>query len=46
VKGDIGELEFEGKSHAIGAHDVMSGAVGETQLEIRAELRTTEGDET
>ncbi len=46
VGGDIGELRFEGHSNEIGNHDVLSGAVGETQLEIRAELRTTEGDET
>ena len=46
VESDIGELKFEGASHEIGAHDVMSGAVGETQLEIRAELRTTEDDDT
>ncbi len=46
VEGNIDELRFEGTSHEIGAQDVMSGAVGETQLEIRAELRTTDGDET
>ncbi len=46
VESEIGELRFEGQSHGIGSQDVMSGAVGETQLEIRAELRTTEGDET
>ncbi len=46
VEGNIGELRFEGQSHEIGAHDVSSGTVGETRLEIRAEIRTTEGDET
>ncbi len=46
VEGDFDELRFEGYSHEVGTDDVSSGAVGETRLEIRAELRTTEGDDT
>ena len=46
VEGNVGELRFEGHSQEIGADDVVSGGIGETQLEIRAELRTTEEDET
>lgn len=33
-------VEFEGESERIGDGDVRSGQVGETQLEIRAELET------
>lgn len=46
VEGTVGELRFEGHSQEIGADDVFSGSIGETQLEIRAEIRTSEGDET
>ncbi len=45
VESDLNELQFEGESHVIEDYDVSRGVVGETQLEIRAELRTTEGDE-
>ncbi|WP_212750818.1 hypothetical protein [Haloterrigena sp. H1] len=31
---------FEGRSHSTGDGDLLSGDVGETQLEIRAELET------
>lgn len=37
------DVEFEGTSEPVGGGGVRSGRVGETQLEIRAELRT--GDE-
>ncbi|EMA25392.1 hypothetical protein [Haloarcula amylolytica] len=36
---------FEGHSHATDNEDMLSGKVGETQIEIRAEIQTTEGDE-
>ncbi|WP_229783153.1 hypothetical protein [Haloarcula pellucida] len=35
-----GRVRFEGVSERVGEGDVRSGRVGETQLEIRAELRT------
>jgi len=35
-------VDFEGQSERIGSNDLRSGQVGETQLEIRAELRTEE----
>jgi hypothetical protein len=41
---DAGNVEFEGQSERVGEGDVRSGRVGETQLEIRAELRTGEGE--
>lgn len=37
---DAGKVRFEGVSEPVGEGDVRSGRVGETQLEIRAELRT------
>lgn len=37
---DAADVEFDGESEPIGDGDVRSGQVGETQLEIRAELRT------
>ena len=33
------QVEFEGHSERIGSGDVRSGRIGETQLEVRAELR-------
>lgn len=41
---DVQELRFEGKSAQTGDGDTLDGEVGETQLEIRAELKTKEGD--
>lgn len=37
-------VSFEGTSQSIGDGDFQSGRVGETRLEIRAELRTPEGE--
>jgi len=37
---DAARVEFDGESERVGDGDVRSGRVGETQLEIRAELRT------
>lgn len=37
---EAGRVEFDGESERVGEGDVRSGRVGETQLEIRAELRT------
>lgn len=39
---DATDVRFQGASEQIGDGDVLSGQVGETQLEIRAELRTEE----
>ncbi|MFC6756765.1 hypothetical protein ACFQER_08805 [Halomicroarcula sp. GCM10025894] len=39
-----GEIRFEGSSYATNENDLLSGDVGETQLEIRAELDSPEGD--
>jgi hypothetical protein len=38
------EVSFGGKSVTVGSDDIFNGDVGETQLEIRAELTTTEGE--
>ncbi len=46
VESTVDELRFEGHSQKIGADDVFSGSIGETQLEIRAEIRTSEEEET
>jgi hypothetical protein len=42
---ELDEVEFEGESRATEESDLSSGEVGETQLEIRAELETSEGDQ-
>jgi hypothetical protein len=36
---------FEGYSHATDNKDMLNGKVGETQIEIKAEIQTTDGDE-
>jgi hypothetical protein len=36
---------FEGHSQATDNEDILNGKVGETQIEIKAEIQTTEGDE-
>jgi len=41
----VSEVEFEGQSGTAGKADLLSGDVGETELEIRAELETAEGDQ-
>lgn len=41
---DVSELHFEGESVRTGEGDPLDGGVGETQLEIRAELETNEED--
>lgn len=41
---DVRELHFDGNSVRTGEGDPLDGGVGETQLEIRAELKTNEGD--
>lgn len=41
----VSEIEFEGQSGTAGKADLLSGDVGETELEIRAELETAEGDQ-
>lgn len=41
---DVDTVEFEGRSYASDAADLLSGDVGETQLEIHAELQTSEND--
>ena len=40
----VDEVVFEGRSRSIGTKDLLSGDVGETQIEIRAELETSEVD--
>jgi hypothetical protein len=42
--GTADEVRFEGRSEVSPADDLLSGEVGETQLEVRAELRTEGGD--
>jgi len=37
------EVEFEGQSSSANVDDLLSGDVGETELEIRAEIQTPEG---
>lgn len=44
--GSTRDVTFEGHSDATKESDLLSGEVGETRLEIRAEVRTTEGDQT
>ncbi|QPV61567.1 hypothetical protein I7X12_12430 [Halosimplex litoreum] len=39
------EVTFEGHSRTKSESNLLSGEVGETQLEVRAELETTEGDQ-
>ncbi len=41
---DAHEVEFRGKSYEVGSRAFFSGDVGETQLEIKAEMETTGGD--
>lgn len=41
---DATEISFSGESVTVGSGDFLNGEVGETQLEIRAELTTTGGD--
>lgn len=38
------EVEFSGESYEVGSGAFFSGEVGETQLEIKAEMETTGGD--
>ena len=38
------DVTFSGESYAIGSGDFFNGEVGETQLEIKAELKTTEDE--
>jgi len=38
-------VSFEGHSHATDKDDMLSGKVGETQIEIKAEIQTTEVEE-
>jgi hypothetical protein len=38
------EVEFSGKSYEVGSGTFFSGDVGETQLEIKAEMETMDGD--
>ena len=40
--GELGAVEFEGATARIEGADLRSGRVGETQLEIRAEMSTSE----
>ncbi|RLM53744.1 hypothetical protein DVK02_12940 [Halobellus sp. Atlit-31R] len=40
----VTEVSFEGESHAAQGGDLTSGGIGETQLEIQAEIQTNEGD--
>lgn len=39
------EITFEGQSQATEESDLLSGEIGETQLEIQAELQTSKGDQ-
>ena len=39
------EVRFEGQSHTTNENGLLSGDIGETQLEIRAELDSIEGEE-
>jgi hypothetical protein len=39
---DVTTVTFNGRSHRTGEADMLSGDVGETQLEIRAELQSSE----
>lgn len=41
---NVRRIEFEGRSTTTGEKDHLGGDVGETQLEIRAELETSEGE--
>ncbi len=41
----LDEVAFEGESRATNESNLLSGEVGETQLEIRAELETSEDDQ-
>lgn len=41
---DASDVEFKGESEPLGDGDVTSGRIGETQLEIRAELREADND--
>jgi len=43
--GDSDRVSFEGQSQVTSENDLLSGRVGETQIEIRAEIQTTEGDQ-
>ncbi|AGB17588.1 hypothetical protein Halru_3022 [Halovivax ruber XH-70] len=46
ANGDVDEVSFSGRTHPDEAADLVHGDVGETQLEILAELRTPEeGDQ-
>lgn len=40
----VDRVAFEGHSHASNENDLLSGKVGETQIEIRAEIQTPGGD--
>ncbi|KYH24586.1 hypothetical protein HAPAU_35690 [Halalkalicoccus paucihalophilus] len=42
--GDAHKVKFHGKSYEIGSGAFFSGNVGETQLEIKAEMETPAGD--
>jgi hypothetical protein len=41
---DARDVEFSGRSYEVGSGAFFSGDVGETQLEIKAELETPGGD--
>lgn len=41
---DAHEVEFRGESYEVDSGTFFSGDVGETQLEIKAEMETTDGD--
>jgi hypothetical protein len=40
----VESLSFEGRSHETDEDDLLSGKVGETRIEIKAEIQTTEGE--